>query len=589
MNTGYMVVAKDGKEYGPLDRDTIQQWYYERRLDQNSKVYEPGKHKFRLKEVFDLTVWNNPALIAQAAAASTAEPAFVPKMMSELSGEEDRQPTPGMFAAGILLIINGVMGVLVIGLIMTGQLAGLSHPRGYIVPIIDFIVAAGLIRGKEKYRKWGLVRAVFGGVFFVLGAFLSSLPGTESSPGISEISLASVPGWAELLFQLVFCAGIAALLWGDWPSKRRVAIGVAAVLVAWSGIITTNVVTAFVTGFKENREFAKYAVASTSFEDDSLGVSVTLPDGWVLLTKDNPIVAVPQADMIAVHTRVGCFAALLIEPDIFGAISPDGYLSLVFENRQKAQPGVKDLGRADVAFGGYHGRRLDTSWTHNGQQFRGFSVASKAGTSYYMLTGWCADRAYSKAFPQFESLVKAFQVGPRPATGPPEIASDSDDEDSYDLVFYIQEQKKLDDGTQTILAKGLHEGEPVSFELLLRPVWGEGSWEPSLARATYIGRVNWRSVGAESDSLIRVLDQLYRSKQSPKRMKNEASFTAVSLEGDPCDLEKGPVKLKLFTDGAGKAPHAEFYSNIDLKARRLYISEKDPEYRRAIIRALLAQ
>ncbi len=91
METGYLVVAKDGKEYGPLDRDTIQRWYFEGRLDQNSKVYEPGEHEFRLKDLFDLTVWNNPALIARAASASTAEPSFTPRMMSELAGEEDHQ------------------------------------------------------------------------------------------------------------------------------------------------------------------------------------------------------------------------------------------------------------------------------------------------------------------------------------------------------------------------------------------------------------------------------------------------------------------------------------------------------------------
>src|SRR5712691_9142618 len=146
MQTGYLVIAKDGHEYGPLNRDTVQQWYHEGRLDQNSRVYEPGKHRFRLKEMFDLTVWNNPALVTEAAAAAAAEPAFVPKMMSELTGEQDRQPTPGMFAAGILLIINGVIGLLLIGLILTGQVPGLGQPRGYIVPIIDLIVAAGLIR-----------------------------------------------------------------------------------------------------------------------------------------------------------------------------------------------------------------------------------------------------------------------------------------------------------------------------------------------------------------------------------------------------------------------------------------------------------
>src|SRR5262245_42992508 len=151
MPTGYMVVAKDGKEYGPLDRETIQSWYHEGKLDGNSKVYEPGQHKFRLKQVFDLDLWKNPALITQAANSST-EPTFQPRMMSELTGEEDREPTPGMFAAGVLLIINGVMGLLAVGLVLLGQFSGDNEPRSFIVPIVDLIVAAGLIRGNEKYR-----------------------------------------------------------------------------------------------------------------------------------------------------------------------------------------------------------------------------------------------------------------------------------------------------------------------------------------------------------------------------------------------------------------------------------------------------
>jgi hypothetical protein len=32
--------------------------------------------------------------------------------------------------------------------------------------------------------------------------------------------------------------------------------------------------------------------------------------------------------------------------------------------------------------------------------------------------------------------------------------------------------------------------------------------------------------------------------------------------------------------------YAELFTNIDLKARKLYISEKDEEYRKSIIRAL---
>jgi hypothetical protein len=109
MQTGYLVIAKDGKEYGPLDRDTIQQWYHESRLDQNSRVYEPGKHKFRLKEMFDLAVWSNPLLISEAAAKATAQPVFNPKT-NIIAVPNER--TPGMLMAACLLLALGMVEVL---------------------------------------------------------------------------------------------------------------------------------------------------------------------------------------------------------------------------------------------------------------------------------------------------------------------------------------------------------------------------------------------------------------------------------------------------------------------------------------------
>ena len=568
-----------------MDRDTIQRWYFEGRLDQNSKVYEPGEHEFRLKDLFDLTVWNNPALIARAASASTAEPSFTPRMMSELAGEEDHQPTPGMFAAGILLIINAVMGLLVIGLIMIGRLQGFNNARGYIVPIIDVIVAAGLIRGNEKYRKWGLARAVLGGGFFLLGALVSAMSSNLPSPGMSEFSVTTVVGWIEVVFQLMFCAGIAALLWGDWPSKRRVGIGVAAVLVAWSGIITTSVVAGFVGGFVEQAQLAKYSIASATFEDNRLGVSARLPDGWVQLMKEK-IAPVRDAAMIAVHSRSGCFATLLVEPDLIGGAALDDYLTLVLQNRQKTTPTMRELGRMDVDFGGHLGRRLNTSWTVGGMKLRGFSTACKAGHNYYLLTGWCADESIAKAFAAFQSLEGVFEVGPRTLTEPPEIALESE-EDFYELVFFIQEHKRLADGSQAIVARGTHEGTAVGFELLLGSTWEEEASAPGLV--TYTGTAACRSLGVESDSLLKALDQLFETNQAPSQMKNETRFRALSLEGDPRDLEKGTVKLKLFFESRAQDRSAEVFTNIDFKLKRVYVTEKDPEYRRALVRALQAR
>ncbi len=49
-----------------------------------------------------------------------------------------------------------------------------------------------------------------------------------------------------------------------------------------------------------------------------------------------------------------------------------------------------------------------------------------------------------------------------------------------------------------------------------------------------------------SQTFVQVLDQLYGTKLNPTAMARETRFTGISLEGDPRDLGKGSVKIKLF-------------------------------------------
>jgi hypothetical protein len=83
-----------------------------------------------------------------------------------------------------------------------------------------------------------------------------------------------------------------------------------------------------------------------------------------------------------------------------------------------------------------------------------------------------------------------------------------------------------------------------------------------------------------------VLDELYGTKVLPAAMGAETRFTAVSLGGDPRDLDKGPVKLKLSFESANQEDYAELYTNVALVSRRLEFREKDEIYRPQLIRAL---
>ena len=106
---------------------------------------------------------------------------------------------------------------------------------------------------------------------------------------------------------------------------------------------------------------------------------------------------------------------------------------------------------------------------------------------------------------------------------------------------------------------------------------------------TYRGVVTYRSTGSASDAFVQVLDELYGTKLTPKAMATETRFTGISLGGDPRDLTKGPVRIKLFFESGGQDDYAELYTNIELAARRLEVHEKDEGYRLPVIRALRAQ
>ncbi len=172
---------------------------------------------------------------------------------------------------------------------------------------------------------------------------------------------------------------------------------------------------------------------------------------------------------------------------------------------------------------------------------------------------------------------------------PPDIMSESGpDEYFHDLVFYVQEHERLADGTQIIRASGVHKDKPVAFEVALGPTWKAGSVSKDIALVTYQGTVTYRSVGSESDRFVQVLDGLYDVKLSPKAMRKETVFDAISLKGDPRDLSKGEVKIKLFYSSNDADRYAELFTNVDLASRRLYFNEKDADYRAPVVRALRA-
>jgi hypothetical protein len=129
---------------------------------------------------------------------------------------------------------------------------------------------------------------------------------------------------------------------------------------------------------------------------------------------------------------------------------------------------------------------------------------------------------------------------------------------------------------------GVYQGKTVAFRILILPTWTEKT-DPI---PIYWGHAALLSSGASSDSLVEIIDSIYGTKLAAKKFKQQISVEAVCLQGDPTHLDSDPIKLKLFFDSGDDAKYAEIYLNIDLAQERASLNEKDPEYRKNIVRAL---
>lgn len=168
---------------------------------------------------------------------------------------------------------------------------------------------------------------------------------------------------------------------------------------------------------------------------------------------------------------------------------------------------------------------------------------------------------------------------------PPEVTSELE-EGFHDLVFFVQDFQKLSDGRRTIHVAGIYKGKQLGLDVLLSPNWKSGSLGKDVPLVVYQGKVTFHSIGPESDTFLQVVDELYGTKLNPKAMRTDTVFAGLSLEGDPNDLAKGAVKIKLFYESDKEDEYAELFTNIELAGQRLEIAEKDESYRLPIVKAL---
>lgn len=126
--------------------------------------------------------------------------------------------------------------------------------------------------------------------------------------------------------------------------------------------------------------------------------------------------------------------------------------------------------------------------------------------------------------------------------------------------------------------------------IVVKNIQGGFDSEMRLRReGVYRRGVTFLRTGEESDRLMAALVRLYGHEKPGLRMIAEETFTAIALHQGPLDMEREPVKIKIFgRDGEPFVEDAyyESFFNLDLKNGFVYWNEKDQDYREPLIRAL---
>lgn len=164
------------------------------------------------------------------------------------------------------------------------------------------------------------------------------------------------------------------------------------------------------------------------------------------------------------------------------------------------------------------------------------------------------------------------------------------EEGFVDCVFKIYDLEREQDHF-TFRLEATYDGEPVGCAVrMIRGIQASLNDKAELiSERVYANGVTIKRSGDESDRFLMALAKLYGFHSLPLRMCDAEGFTAIALHQHVIDIEREPVKLKLFGrdgDGDEEDEYNESFFNVDLVNGFVFWNEKDQEYRVPFIEGL---
>lgn len=385
MAKGYKIRLADGSEIGPMDREAVRSWYAQGLATRETPVLVPGAKRWTtLAEAVELKDLRPPSQRSEPTvprAPRSAAPEHLTFQVDE----------PQTWRARLVAALSAVLalGSVLLALYPERWTPSLEGTPWLLIALGFVILAALLHRGAELPRRIARV-AVF---LLSLGGF--ALLGLLVAQGMRGRPLYVV------LSAMVLSGGYFALLAGGFLSWQRIGLRALALVAGLAGIVSFGVVP----GNPLSDDILAWASSERRYADESLGVALELPPGWVALRPEQTIVSLPPEARLAFgNSRREGIGFLVTESTPKGVISLDHYLEHVLNERRKAHPTFEETGRGEISLSGVVGRRVSSTWEEDGRRFVELAAVARDGWTYVALSAWMPTSQAVAAARELEAL-----------------------------------------------------------------------------------------------------------------------------------------------------------------------------------------
>jgi hypothetical protein len=385
MKGGYKVRISDGSEIGPMDLAALQTWLAQGLIDGDSPVKSPGSRKWvPLSSLPELqrTVGASRKS-ASRSSKREAKKARLETLDDDAAYESDEE------GGGLDRVRVTAVGVVL--LLAAAAFGYLAWQPQRAQPALDGapwlqIALGSLALGLALLPGWNLARRVVRIVLLLVAFALFPVVGfliAQGERGAALVALAAA--W-------FLVSGLFALL---APSLGWVGLALALVPVLAGGYGAVRF--GLASGSAQEAGVSQWATPDRIFTDDALGLTLDVPNGWVILKPGNPLVPAPDAARVTfAQPRHGGRGYLLAAPAPRGVSTADQLLDRALAAGEAGRPGFQAGSRTNALLGAVSGRRLDAHWTDGGVAQSEVLVAGLDGWMGFSLVAWMPESDASR-------------------------------------------------------------------------------------------------------------------------------------------------------------------------------------------------